>query len=47
LESLSLTSNNPGSGNSLQVGIREEEIFCQKKDPMEIEEPIPPHSEEG
>jgi hypothetical protein len=45
--SLSLASNNLGSINSLQIGMREEEMVYQNKDPMEIEEPSPPHSGEG
>jgi len=42
-----VASNNLGSINSLQVGMREEETICYIIDPMEIEEPIPPHLKEG
>jgi hypothetical protein len=44
LDSLSLASNNLGSG--LQ-GIREEDTVNQNRDPMDIEEPNPPHSDTG
>jgi hypothetical protein len=40
--SLSLfVCNNLGSGNSLQERMREEEIVCQKKNPMEIKDQVP------
>jgi hypothetical protein len=44
LETLSLASNNLGSGIQ---GTREDETVIQNRDPMEIEEPNPPHLDGG
>jgi hypothetical protein len=44
LDSLSLASNNLGSGLH---GLREEKIVSQNRDPIDIEEPNPPHLDGG